>query len=82
MDLTTTLPNVAEPETLSPAEEDRLAKALKPIYQALNAEAAEQALLAFETGPGGKQYPTVVATWKRAGIESFHFSCFPIRYGK
>ncbi|RMS32867.1 ISPsy18, transposase [Pseudomonas ficuserectae] len=31
-----------------------LAKALKPIYQALNAEAAEQALNDFESGPWGK----------------------------
>lgn len=33
-----------------------LAKALKPIYQAINAEAAEQALDDFESGPWGKQY--------------------------
>ncbi|PAU58514.1 IS256 family transposase, partial [Pseudomonas sp. PICF141] len=43
-----------------------LAKALKPIYQAITAEAAEQALDAFESGPWGKQYPTVVAAWRRA----------------
>ena len=54
-----------------------LAKALKPIYQALNAEAAEQALLAFEAGPWGKQYPTVVAAWKRAWDRVIPFFVFP-----
>lgn len=43
-----------------------LAKALKPIYQAINADVAEQELNAFEAGPWGKQYPTVVAAWRRA----------------
>ena len=37
-----------------------LAKELKPIYQAINAEAAEQALDEFENGPWGEKYPTVV----------------------
>lgn len=54
-----------------------LAKALKPIYQALNAEAAEQALLAFEAGPWGKQYPTVAAAWKRAWDRVIPFFVFP-----
>lgn len=43
-----------------------LASALKPIYQAVNAEAAEAALASFESGPWGKQYPTVAAAWRRA----------------
>ena len=54
-----------------------LAKALKPIYQALNADAAEQALLAFETGPWGKQYPTVAKAWKRAWDRVIPFFVFP-----
>ncbi len=54
-----------------------LAKALKPIYQALNADAAEQALLAFEAGPWGKQYPTVVSAWKRAWDRVIPFFVFP-----
>ena len=54
-----------------------LAKALKPIYQALNAEAAEQALLNFEAGPWGQQYPTVVAAWKRAWDRVIPFFVFP-----
>jgi transposase-like protein len=54
-----------------------LAKALKPIYQALNVEAAEQALDAFEAGPWGKQYPTVVAAWRRAWDRVIPFFVFP-----
>ena len=54
-----------------------LAKALKPIYQALNAEVAAQALDAFEAGPWGKQYPTVVAAWRRAWDRVIPFFVFP-----
>lgn len=54
-----------------------LAKALKPIYQAVTAEAAEQALDAFENGPWGKQYPTVVAAWRRAWDRVIPFFVFP-----
>ena len=54
-----------------------LAKALKPIYQAINAEAAEQALDEFENGPWGKQYPTVVAAWRRAWDRVIPFFVFP-----
>lgn len=54
-----------------------LAKALKPIYQALNVEAAEQALDAFEAGPWGQQYPTVVAAWRRAWDRVIPFFVFP-----
>jgi putative transposase len=54
-----------------------LAKALKPIYQALNAEAAEQALNDFEAGPWGKQYPTVVAAWRRVWDRVIPFFVFP-----
>ena len=54
-----------------------LAKALKPVYQALNVEAAEHALNAFEAGPWGKQYPTVVAAWRRAWDRVIPFFVFP-----
>lgn len=54
-----------------------LAKALKPIYQALNAEAAERALNDFETGPWGRQYPTVAAAWRRAWDRVIPFFVFP-----
>lgn len=54
-----------------------LAKALKPIYQAVTAETAEQALDAFEAGPWGKQYPTVVGAWRRAWDRVIPFFVFP-----
>src|SRR6201999_1640917 len=37
-----------------------LAKALRPIYAAANAEAAAAALEAFDGGEWGKKFPTVV----------------------
>jgi len=39
-----------------------LAGALKPVYQAANADLAAGALDDFETGPWGKKFPTVPAT--------------------
>lgn len=54
-----------------------LAKALKPIYQAFNADVAEQALNAFESDPWGKQYPTVVAACRRAWDRVIPFFVFP-----
>ncbi len=49
---------------------------LKPIYP-VTAEAAEQALDAFESGPWGKQYATVVAAWRRAWDRVIPFFVFP-----
>ncbi len=46
-------------------ERKALAAALKPIYQALNAEAASAALAAFETGPWGQKYPPIAQGWRR-----------------
>ena len=43
-----------------------LAAALKPVYTAASAEAAEAELAAFEAGPWGQKFPTVVASWRRA----------------
>jgi putative transposase len=54
-----------------------LAVALKPIYQATNAEAAEQALTDFERGPWGERHPTVAATWRRAWDRVIPFFVFP-----
>ena len=42
-----------------------LAQALKPIYQADNVEAAEQALSEFEQGEWGQLFPTVAQSWRR-----------------
>ena len=54
-----------------------LAAAIKPIYTAPSAEAAESELAAFEHGPWGKKFPTVVAAWRRAWDKVIPFSAFP-----
>ena len=46
-------------------ERKGLAQALKPAYQADHAEAAHQALSAFESGPWGERFPTVAQSWRR-----------------
>lgn len=43
-----------------------LAAAIKPIYTATNADAAEAELNAFAAGQWGQKFPTVVAAWHRA----------------
>ncbi|MFT3755755.1 MAG: IS256 family transposase [Pseudoxanthomonas sp.] len=54
-----------------------LAAALKPIYTAPTAEAAQAALDAFEAGPWGERFPTVVAAWRRAWSRVVPFFAFP-----
>jgi transposase-like protein len=54
-----------------------VAKALKPIYQAVNAEAAAAALDAFEAGPWGQKHPMIVAAWRRAWDRVVPFFVFP-----
>ena len=54
-----------------------LAAAIKPIYTAVSAEAAELELSAFETGPWGKKFPTVAAAWRRAWDRVIPFFVFP-----
>lgn len=54
-----------------------LAAALKPIYQAVNAEAAAQALEAFATGPWGIRFPTVTAMWRRQWEQVIPFFAYP-----
>ena len=54
-----------------------LATALRPVYTAPSAEAAEQALNAFERGPWGQRYPTVTAAWRRAWDRVIPFFAFP-----
>ncbi|EFV85439.1 transposase [Achromobacter xylosoxidans C54] len=52
-----------------------VAAALRPIYAAASAQAAEQALQAFADGPWGTRYPTIVAAWQRPGRTSRRSSC-------
>jgi transposase-like protein len=54
-----------------------LAAAIKPIYTAVNAEAAAAALDAFEQGAWGQKFPTVVAAWRRAWDRVIPFFAFP-----
>ena len=54
-----------------------LAAALRPIYTAASAEAAEDALSAFERGMWGQKFPTVVAAWRRAWSHVIPFFVFP-----
>jgi putative transposase len=54
-----------------------LAAALRPIYTAPTADAALAALDAFEKGPWGSRFPTIVATWRRAWTHVIPFFAFP-----
>lgn len=54
-----------------------LAAAIKPIYTAVSADAAAAELDAFEAGPWGQKFPTVVASWRRAWTHVIPFFAFP-----
>ena len=54
-----------------------LAAAIKPIYTAASADAAASELDAFEAGPWGQKFPTVVASWRRAWTHVIPFFAFP-----
>jgi transposase-like protein len=58
-------------------ERKLLAAAIRPIYTAATAEAAEAELDAFERGPWGQKFPTVVAAWRRAWSHVIPFFAFP-----
>ena len=58
-------------------ERKALAAAIKPIYQAASAEAAEAELGRFEAGPWGQKFPTVAASWRRAWTNVIPFFAFP-----
>ncbi len=53
------------------------AAALRPIYAAASAQAAEQALQAFAEGPWGAKYPMIIAAWQRAWENVTPFFVFP-----
>jgi putative transposase len=54
-----------------------VAGALKAVYRAETAEAAEQALNEFEAGPWGSRYGAIVQTWRRHWSEVIPFFAFP-----
>ena len=54
-----------------------LAAAIKPIYTAVSAEAAQLELDAFADGPWGQRFPTVSAAWRNAWDRVIPFFAFP-----
>lgn len=58
-------------------ERKALARAIRPIYTAPSAEAAEAQLNAFESSAWGEKFPTVVAAWRRAWTHVIPFFAFP-----
>lgn len=57
-------------------ERKALAKALRPIYAAVGAEAAAAELEAFAQGTWGTKYPAVVDSWRRRWDEVIPFFAF------
>lgn len=54
-----------------------LATALKAIYRAVDAKAAEDALIAFEASEWGLRYVAIAQSWRRAWNEVIPFFAFP-----
>jgi len=54
-----------------------VAVALKDIYRATDADAAEKALTAFENGEWGRKYAAIGQSWRRAWSEVVPFFAFP-----
>jgi putative transposase len=54
-----------------------LASALKGIYRAVDAKAAEEALTAFEASEWGRRYPAIGQSWRRVWGEVIPFFAFP-----
>lgn len=53
-----------------------MAAAIKPIYAAPSAEAAQAALDAFADGPWGQKFPTVSSAWRNAWDRVIPFFAF------
>jgi putative transposase len=51
--------------------------ALRPIYTALNAEAARDALEAFAASPLGRKYPAIAPAWRRQWEQVIPFFAYP-----
>jgi putative transposase len=58
-------------------ERKELAKALRPVYKAVNADDARHELEAFAAGPWGQKFPMIVETWKRNWDHVIPFFAFP-----
>ena len=55
-----------------------VAAALKDIYRAIDAAAAEAALTSFEAGFWGQKYPAIGMAWRRVWTEVIPFFAFPM----
>jgi putative transposase len=53
-----------------------VAAALKEIYRAMDADAGQAALQAFEDGDWGRKYPAIAQSWRRAWTEVIPFYGF------
>ena len=53
-----------------------MCKELKPIYQAVDADAAERALERFRNTTMGKKYPAIIQIWERAWAQVIPFFQF------
>ena len=58
-------------------ERKAVAGALKAIYRAETAQAAQGALEAFEAGPWGRKYPAIAAAWRRNWEQVIPFFVYP-----
>jgi transposase-like protein len=68
----------ATPWTSSPGRNRKpLVTALKGIYRAVDAEAAEAALTAFEANEWGQRYPAIGQSWRHVWSEIVPFFAFP-----
>jgi putative transposase len=59
-----------------------IAAALKPIYQARDAQAAELELQSFDAGPWGQKYPAIAQSWRRNWEAVIPFFVFPVEVRK
>ena len=59
-----------------------VAAELKTIYQAVNAEAAEAALSAFEQGAWGRKCPPIAQAWRRQWAQVIPFFAYPAEVRK
>ena len=57
-------------------ERKHLSGALRSIYRAASAEAAEAELAGFAEGPWGKKYPPIVSAWRRNWDQVIPFFAF------
>jgi hypothetical protein len=60
----------------------KLAAALKPVYTAPSADAAESALLELAESELGRKYKAAIAVWERAWDRFIPFLEFPRRSGR